>query len=169
MKTDFIYWNTFYEYLINNFKLNGDLTHDAKVIIKAKYLWREASKRYLKNVKSKNFVSVWCDIECLNNNVTYEVFYNRFMYLLYYATDRMNTNRWLLLQMSINRAKDLIYEEWTGQHYWDDWTKEIENGWSDIQSCITKLQEDCANEFKTVIKPLIKSERKTKIKNEIQN
>ena len=31
MKTDFIYWNTFYEYLINNFKLNGDLTNDAKL------------------------------------------------------------------------------------------------------------------------------------------
>ena len=24
MKTGYIYWNTFYEYLINNFKLNGD-------------------------------------------------------------------------------------------------------------------------------------------------
>ena len=160
MKTDFTYWYTFHKYLTNNFKLNGDLTNDAKVIKETEYLWREASKRYLKNVKSKNFVSVWCDIECFNNNVTYEVFYNRFMYLLYYATDRMNINRWLHLQMNINRAKDLIYKAWTGQHYWHDWTKEIENGWSDIQSCITKLQEDCANEFKTVIKPLIKSERK---------
>ena len=50
---------------------------------------------------------------------------------------------------------------------------EIENGWSETQSCTTKLQEDCANEFKTIIKPLIienqKSERKTKIENEIQN
>lgn len=169
MKTDFIYWNTLYEYLINNFKLNGNLTNDAKVIKETEYLWREGSKRYLKNVKPKNFVSVWCDIECLNNNVTYEDFYNRFMDSLYYATDRMNINRWLLLQMNINRAKDLIYEAWTGQHCWSDWTKEIENGWSDTQSCITKLQEDCANEFKTIIKPLIKSERKTKIENEIQN
>ena len=88
---------------------------------------------------------------------------------LYYATDRMNINRWLCLQMNINRAKDLIYEAWTGQHYWHDWTKEIENGWSDTQSCTTKLQEDCANKFKTVIKSLIKSERKMKIENEIQN
>ena len=168
MKTDFIYWNTFYEYLINNFKLNGDLTHDAKVIIKAKYLWREASKRYLKNVKSKNFVSVWCDIECFNNNVTYEVFYNRFMYLLYYATDRMNINRWLHLQMNINSAKDLIYEAWTGQYYWHDWTKEIENGWSDTKSCTTKLQEDCANEFKTIIKPLIIENQKIRKENENQ-
>lgn len=167
MKTDFIYWNTFYEYLINNFKLNGDLTNDAKVIEKTQYLWQEASKRYLKNVKAKDFVSVWCDIECLNNNVTYEDFYNKFMDSLYYATDRMNVNRWLCLQMSIDRAKDLIYEVWTGQHYWNDWKKEIESGWS--QSFATKLQEDCANEFKTVIKPLIKSERKTKIENEIQN
>ena len=173
MKTGYIYWNAFYEYLINNFKLNGDLTNDAKVIKETQYLWQEASKRYLKNVKAKDFVSVWCDIECLNNNVTYEDFYNRFMDSLYYATDRMNINRWLCLQMNINRAKDLIYEAWTGQHYWHDWTKEIESGWSDTQSCTTKLQEDCANEFKTIIKPLIvknqELERKTKIKNEIQN
>lgn len=169
MKIDFIYWNTFYEYLINNFKLNGDLTNDAKIIRKTEYLWKEASKRYLKNIKSENFVSVWCDIEYLNNNVTYEDFYNRFMDFLYYSTDRMNINRWLQLQMNINRAKDLIYKAWTGQHFWRDWIKEIENGWSDTQSCTTKLQEDCANEFKMVIKPLIKSERKTKIKNEIQN
>ena len=75
MKTDYIYWNTFYEYLINNFKLSGDLTHDAKVIKETQYLWQEAIKRYLKNVKLKDLVTVWCDIECLNNNVTYKDFY----------------------------------------------------------------------------------------------
>ena len=168
MKIDFIYWNTFYEYLINNFKLNGDLTNDAKVIEETRCLWREVSKRYLKNVKPKDLKDMWCNIEDLNN-ITYKDSYNEFIDYLYYATDRMNVNRWLCLQMNINRAKDLIYEAWTGQHYWHDWTKEIENGWSDTQSCTTKLQEDCANEFKTVIKPLIKSERKTKIENEIQN
>ena len=55
------------------------------------------------------------------------------------------------------------------QNNWKTWTDKIENGWSDTQLYTTKLQEDCANEFKMVIKPLIKSERKTKIKNEIQN
>ena len=169
MKTDFIYWNTFYEYLNNNFKLNGDLINDAKVIIKAEYLWGEASKRYLKNIKSENFVSVWCDVECLNNKVTYKDSYNKFIDYLYYATDRMNINRWLYLQICINRTNDLVYDLWEKEYNWYDWTKEIENGWSDTQSCTTKLQEDCANEFKTVIKPLIKSERKTKIENEIQN
>lgn len=169
MKTDFIYWNTFYEYLINNFKLNGDLTHDAKVIIKAEYLWREASKRYLKNIKSENFVSVWCDVECLNNKVTYKDSYNKFIDYLFYATDSMNINRWLYLQMCINRTNGLVYDLWKKEYNWHDWIKEIENGWSDTQLYTTKLQEDCANEFKTVIKPLIKSERKTKIKNEIQN
>lgn len=168
MKTDFIYWNTFYEYLINNFKLNGDLTHDAKVIKETQYLWREASKRYLKNVKPKDLKDMWCNIEDLNN-ITYKDSYNEFIDYLYYATDRMNINRWLHLQMNINRAKDLIYKAWIGQHCWSDWTKEIENGWSDDIQYTTKLQEDCANEFKMVIKPLIKSERKTKIKNEIQN
>lgn len=169
MKTDFIYWNTFYEYLINNFKLNGDLTNDAKVIIKAEYLWGEASKRYLKNIKSENFVSVWCDVECLNNKVTYKDSYNKFIDYLYYATDSMNINRWLYLQMCINRSNDLIYKAWTEQYNWSEWTDKIENGWFDTQLYTTKLQEDCANEFKTVIKPLIKSERKTKIENEIQN
>lgn len=168
MKTDYIYWNTFYEYLNNNFKLNGDLTNDAKVIKKTQYLWQEASKRYLKNVKPKDLKDMWCNIEDLNN-ITYKDSYNKFIDYLYYATDRMNINRWLLLQMSINRAKDLIYKAWTEQYNWSEWTDKIENGWSDTQSCTTKLQEDCANEFKTVIKPLIKSERKTKIENEIQN
>ena len=168
MKIDFIYWNTFYEYLINNFKLNGDLTNDAKVIKETEYLWREASKRYLKNVKPKDLKDMWCNIEDLNN-ITYKDSYNEFIDYLYYATDSMNTNRWLYLQMNINRAKDLIYKAWTEQYNWSEWTDKIENGWSDTQLYTTKLQEDCANEFKTVIKPLIKSERKTKIKNEIQN
>ena len=168
MKIDFIYWNTFYEYLINNFKLNGDLTHDAKVIKETQYLWREASKRYLKNVKPKDLKDMWCNIEDLNN-ITYKDSYNEFIDYLYYATDRMSINRWLYLQIYINRTNDLVHDLWEKEYNWYDWTKEIENGWSDTQSCTTKLQEDCANEFKMVIKPLIKSERKTKIKNEIQN
>ena len=171
MKIDFIYWNTFYEYLINNFKLNGDLTHDAKVIKETQYLWREASKRYLKNVKPKDLKDMWCNIEDLNN-ITYKDSYNEFIDYLYYATDRMSINRWLYLQMCINYLSDLIYKEWIMQNNWKTWTDKIENGWSETQSC-TQLQEDCANEFKTIIKPLIienqKSERKMKIENEIQN
>ena len=168
MKTDFIYWNTFYEYLINNFKLNGDLTNDAKVIKETQYLWQEASKRYLKNVKPKDLKDMWCNIEDLNN-ITYKDSYNEFIDYLYYATDRMSINRWLYLQMCINRASDFVYDAWTKQYDWSDCIDKIENGWSDTKSYTTKLQEDCANEFKTVIKPLIKSERKTKIENEIQN
>ena len=61
MKTDYIYWNTFYEYLINNFKLNGDLTHDAKVIKETQYLWKEASKRYMKNIKPKDLAKMYCN------------------------------------------------------------------------------------------------------------
>lgn len=168
MKIDFIYWNTFYEYLINNFKLNGDLTNDAKVIKETQYLWQEASKRYLKNVKPKDLKDMWCNIEDLNN-ITYKDSYNKFIDYLYYATDRMSINHWLYLQMCINRTNDLVYDLWEKEYNWCDWTKEIENGWSDTQLYTTKLQEDCANEFKTVIKPLIKSERKTKIENEIHN
>lgn len=170
MKTDYIYWNTFYEYLKQScFELNGDLTRDAKVINETLLLWRNASKEFLKKCDSIDLSNLWCDFDKNMYGNSYKRFYIEFMDYLYYATDRMNINRWLYLQMCINRAKDLIYKAWTGQHCRRDWTKEIENGWSDTQSCTTKLQEDCANEFKTVIKPLIKSERKTKIENEIQN
>lgn len=36
MKIDFIYWNTFYEYLINNFKLNGDLSYQRNTVFMAR-------------------------------------------------------------------------------------------------------------------------------------
>ena len=153
MKIDFIYWNTFYEYLINNFKLNGDLTHDAKVIKETQYLWREASKRYLKNVKPKDLKDMWCNIEDLNN-ITYKDSYNEFIDYLYYATDRMNPNRWLYLQMCINRASDLVYESWVNKYHLNDWIHKVKGGWGDY-GCITKLEEDCAKEFETIIKPLI--------------
>ena len=171
MKTDYIYWNTFYEYLINNFKLNGDLTHDAKVIKETQYLWQEASKRYMKNIKPKDLAKMYCNFN-KNEWYNYKDFYSDFISYLSYASDRMVSNRWLYLQMCINYLSDLIYKEWIMQNNWKTWTDKIENGWSETQSC-TQLQEDCANEFKTIIKPLIienqKSERKTKIKNEIQN
>ena len=173
MKTDFIYWNTFYEYLINNFKLNGDLTNDAKVIEETRCLWREVSKKYLKKVKAKNLVNMWYDIKIFSNYSAYDDLYNIFIDYLFSSSDRMNINHWLLLQMCINRSNDLVYDAWTEQYNWSEWTDKIENGWSETKSCTTKLQEDCANEFKTIIKPLIienqKSERKTKIENEIQN
>lgn len=163
MKTDFIYWNTFYEYLINNFKLNGDLTHDAKVIKETQYLWREASKRYLKNVKPKDLKDIWYNIEDLNN-ITYKNSYNKFIDYLYYATDRMNINRWLCLQMTINYIVDLIYNEWIDQFNYKNWTQTIENGCT--KKGITQLQEDCVNEFKTVIKPLIIENQKIRKENE---
>ena len=110
---------------------------------------------------------MWCNIEDLNN-ITYKDSYNEFIDCLYYATDRMSINRWLYLQIYINRTNDLVYDLWEKEYYWHDWTKEIENGWSDTKSCTTKLQEDCANEFKTIIKPLIIENQKIRKENENQ-
>lgn len=164
MKTDYIYWNTFCEYLVNNnFSLNGDLTHDAKVIKETQYLWREASKRYLKNMKPNYLVEMYCHVkekECDN----YEKYYKQFISYLYYSTDRMNINRWLCLQMTINYIADLIYNEWIDQFNYKNWTQTIENGWT--KKGITQLQEDCVNEFKTVIKPLIIENQKIRKENE---
>ena len=152
MKTDYIYWNTFYEYLNNNFKLSGDLTHDAKVIKKTQYLWQEVSKRFLKKVKPRNLAEMWCEYNF--SKFTYYELYQGFLNYLSYASDRMNINRWLYLQLSINKLADYIYQLWTNENNFAEWTEKIENGWNELFP-YSKLQFDCSKEFKTAIKPLI--------------
>ena len=173
MKIDFIYWNTFYEYLKQScFELNGDLTHDAKVINKTLLLWRNVSKEFLKKCDSIDLSNLWCDFDKNMYDNSYNSFYIEFMDYLFCATDRMNPNRWLYLQMCINRASDLVYKSWVNKYHLNDWVHKIKGGWGDY-GCITKLEEDCTKEFEIIIKPLIiqnqELERKTKIENEIQN
>ena len=56
--------------------------------------------------------------------------------------------------MCINRASDLVYESWVNKYHLNDWIHKVKGGWGDY-GCITKLEEDCAKEFETIIKPLI--------------
>lgn len=154
MKTDYIYWATFVKYLKDNFKLTDDITNNAKVIKETQYLWREASKRHLRNVKAKDMAEVWCDFDKKYYG-DYRTWYEDFVEYVEYASDRMTVNRWLYAQMAINTAVDSVYERWLKDNRDKSWYLEIENGWSDNIKYSTKLEEDCANEFKNTIKPLI--------------
>ena len=50
-KVDFDYWNTLQKYFKEDeFQLNGDIVHDARIIKRVQYIWQYASKKYLKNI-----------------------------------------------------------------------------------------------------------------------
>lgn len=48
-----------------------------------------------------------------------------------YATDRMGINRWLYLQLLINKASDLVYDRYCKEYDWRNWTDEIQGGFAD--------------------------------------
>lgn len=164
VKADFYFWNTLYEYLDKDeFKLNGDIVHDARIIERVKYLWQNASKKYLKNVEIKNLTTVWINIDEFTSIQlnSYKGNYETFISYLFYATDRMNPNRWLSLQMLINRASDLVYKDYYTEYgYNSGWTEKIKGGWSKNYSSVCNLELNCRKEWKETILPLIKKVQK---------
>ena len=75
---------------------------------------------------------------------------------LFYCTDRMSPNRWLSLQMRINKASDLIYKDYCDKYDASHWSSEVCDGWCEDYNCIYNLEKDCKKEWKEVILPLIK-------------
>lgn len=157
-KVDFDYWNTLQKYFKKDeFKLNDDIVHDARIIKRVQYIWQNASKKYLKNIGTKSFAKIWMDMNEFIEVESYQESYDNFMYYLFYCTDRMNPNRWLSLQMSINKVSDLIYEDYCNKYDVSHWSSEICDGWCyGDYNYAYKLEKDCAIEWKEVILPLIK-------------
>lgn len=158
VKVDFDYWNTLQKYFEKDeFQLNGDTVHDARIIKRVQYIWQHASKKYLKNIDTKSFAKIWMDMNEFIEMKSYQESYDNFMYYLFYCTDRMSLNRWLSLQMSINRVSDLIYEDYCKKYDVSHWSNEVCDGWCYGDYNYTyKLEKDCAIEWKEVILPLIK-------------
>lgn len=157
-KVDFDYWNTLQKYFQKDeFQLNGDIIHDARIIKRVQYIWQHASKKYLKNIDTKSFAKIWMDMNEFIEMKSYQESYDIFMYYLFYCTDRMNPNRWLSLQMYINRVSDLIYEDYCKKYDVACWISEVCDGWCYGDNNYTyKLEKDCKTEWKEVILPLIK-------------
>lgn len=157
-KVDFDYWNTLQKYFQKDeFQLNGDIIHDARIIKRVQYIWQHASKKYLKNIDTKSFAQIWMDMNEFIEMKSYQESYDNFMYYLFYCTDRMNPNRWLSLQMHINKASDLIYKDYCNKYDANRWSNEVCDGWCYGDNNYTyKLEKDCKTEWKEVILPLIK-------------
>ncbi len=158
-KIDFDYWNTLYEYLIKDdtFKLNRDIVHDAKVIVRVKELWKCASKKYLKNISTESIANVWCNVDKVAESTDYYISYNAFIDYLFYATDRMSPNRWLSLQLFIARASDMVYIDYCDRHTWTEWGNDVCGGHG--KHLMHKIEENCEKEWKEKILPLIKQKQ----------
>lgn len=158
-KVDFNYWNTLQEYFgKEEFKLNGDIVHDARIIKRVQYIWKYASKKYLKNIDDiESFSQIYIDMdEFIIETKSYQEDYDTFMSYLFYCTDRMSLNRWLSLQIRINKASDLIYKDYCGKYVASHWGNDVCDGWCEDYNYTYNLEKDCKTEWKEVILPLIK-------------
>lgn len=131
MKTGYMYWNTIYDYFCKDeFELSNEVIKDAKIISHIKYLWKCASKKYLKNQDINDMVEMWTNLNSLRQE-TYQECYDKFRDYLMYATDRMGINRWLYLQLLINKAYDLVYDKYRKEYNGENWIDEIQGGFAD--------------------------------------
>ena len=87
-------------------------------------------KKYLKNQDIDDMVEMWANLDSLRQE-TYQECYDEFRDYLMYATDRMGINRWLYLQLLINKTYDLAYDEYCKKHDWRNWTDKIQGGFTD--------------------------------------
>ena len=154
MVIDYEYWSTLLGYLEKE-KLNSDIIHDAKIINRTLYLWQNASFDYLKITNTKDLVEMWCNIEEINTRSSYISSYSEFIGYLFYAEDRMNPNRWLYLQMCINRASDLVYKEYCKNFDWNNWEKDVCDGFYEGKGYFYNIEKNCAKEWEDVVKKLI--------------
>ena len=155
MKTGYIYWNTICDYFYKDeFNLSNDVVKDAKTINHIKYLWKCASKEYLKNQDIDDMVAMWANLDSLRQE-TYQECYDDFRSYLMYATDRMGINRWLSLQLLINKAYDLVYDRYCKEYDWRNWTYEIQGGFTD-KSLVHGYDLIYQKEWIGTILPLIK-------------
>lgn len=166
MIIDFEYWSTLYEYLDKKCKLNGDIIHDAKTIQRVLNLWRNASFDYLKISNTQDLVEMWCNIEEISRMDSYINSYGGFIDYLFYAEDRMNLNRWLYLQMCINKASDLVYKEYCKNFDWNNWSKEVCGGYCDERKYFYNIEKFCEKEWESILKLIIKNQF---LKEEIEN
>lgn len=155
MKTGYMYWNTICNYFCNDeFNLSNEIIEDAKTINHIKYLWRCASKEYLKNQNIDDMTEMWANLNSLQQQ-TYQECYDEFRDYLMYATDRMGINRWLHLQLLINKAYDLVYDEYCKEYDWRNWIDEIQGGFTD-KSFVHGYDLIYQKEWEEQILPLIK-------------
>lgn len=165
VEVNFDYWDTLYQYFDKDeFKLNGDIIHDARIIERIKYLYQNASKKYLK-INVESLVQIWTNIDEIVKITTYKDAYEMFISYLFYATDRMNPNRWLFLQMCINRASNFIYDNYSKTYKNDNWFDEICDGFYEGREYyFYNIEKSCAKEWKDLIKQTQKKEMRIKNK-----
>lgn len=162
MELGYEYWNVLYEHLKEKEELNGEIKHDARIIKHTQFLWKSASKKYINKLDKKDLMDLWCDIDNLSKNQSYETLYKEFVEYLYYASDRMNLNRWAYLQLCIGKATDLIYSKYCDIYKYASWSETICDGYAynrDYTSWKTNLELLCEKEWKNLIKKENKNQK----------
>ena len=158
MELGYEYWNVLYEYLKEKEELNGEIKHDARIIKHAQFLWKSASEKYINELDKKDLMDLWCDIDSLSRNQNYKALYREFVEYLNYASDRMNLNRWIYLQLCIGKAADLVYSRYCKLYDWEDWSYEICNGFYEGRGYFYNSERDCGKEWETLIKQAQRNE-----------
>ena len=159
METEYMYWKTICDYFYKDeFELSNEVIKDAKTINHVQYLWKCASKKYLKNQDIDDMVEMWTNLNSLRQE-TYQECYDKFRPYLMYATDRMGINRWLYLQLLINKASDLVYDRYCKEYDCRNWTDEIQGGFAD-KGFVYKYNLIYQEEWEEQILPLIKQAQK---------
>jgi hypothetical protein len=110
------------------------------------------SKSFLKNLKPEEFYDIWCETKNLNKG--YKELFEEFSGYLWYASDRMNINRWLYCRLNITNAVNSFYNELvkteTESKKWFELTNEIEinaKNWFESEfETLYKAKEDSENE-----------------------
>ena len=108
----------------------------------------------VKNQDIDDMVEMWANLDSVRQE-TYQEYYDEFRDYLMYATDRMEINRWLYLQLLINKTYDLAYDEYRKEYDWRNWTDEIQGGFTN-KSLVHGYDLIYQKEWIETILPLIK-------------
>lgn len=169
MYVNFDYWNTLLAYIRQeNFELNGDLIHDARVIEKVRRFWKYASADYLNQTSIEDLV------EICNTNVEiykdYKTAFKNFYDDLFYCSDRMSVNRWFRLQNRICQMCEILYNNFMKKYSfqaYQNWDKYVLGHFEESYPYKRELDEECEKEWESILKLIIKNQfLKEKIENE---
>ena len=126
MKYDwFCFWMVLYKEA-EKVEFGDDDFSNAREIKKIQILFEKMSEIYLLKFKPSDIAKMWANFD-KNKNNSYKEAYNEFAAYLYYATDRMNINRWLYLKMNLNLAFDLAYAKVDASRWHEECGKWNEN------------------------------------------
>ena len=158
MKVDSTYWKVISDIVMHeadNLKLSNGLIENCKIIAKTKRLWRIASREYLATFEPSQFSEITCKLNKYADENSYFICFQIFNDLLSRKYMNMTLNRWLELQMYLNKADFLAYQLFSKEFKEKLWIKEIEGGYPEDMDYVSELDKQCTIDFKEKLIPQI--------------